>query len=120
MVSLYDVILAKTFSEMRESLEKVVTIDSVKKMITVEGECCKDAISDKSDIIIYYDVACESRPLLLIERIPKKAVNLRELKKKVSKENQCLACFVLAVSIKKGTPYVDVIVVREAIYNNIK
>lgn len=115
----YKNLITRTFSEALEEYRGISGSNTPRKILTIKGEQDNDTLSNESDIIAYYDLAGDTCPLLVIERIPKRVFRREGLKLKLRKATEELSGKYVVLIDKTKKASIDVILVKESIYDEL-
>lgn len=116
---LFNQLVSLTYNEARETYPEFEDLNRVERTIVMHNSAKIDSMSNNSDIIVYYDIVENSKPLLIIERIPQAEYSLKALKMKIKQINESISGYKVVLSTKKSKGYYDVLVVAQSIYSSI-
>ena len=63
---MFDSILNASYEEARQRFSKFLFVDTLQRRISVKGDGISDSLSKDSDIIIYYSLVGDNKPLLIL------------------------------------------------------
>lgn len=113
---MYSTILETPYSKAREKFTRFDGVDSVRHILTVKSAyVSRDAISEDSDIIIYYSMVNDTTPLVVIERMRKEEAKRLMIKKVVKSLKKEIKGYMVNISTEHND-YVDVVLVKNNIY----
>ena len=112
-------LLSFTYEEMRKEVSDVEAFSTARKSIIIRSKGI-DSFGDDSDIVVCYDLLDDSVPLLLVERINKKDISLRKLKRRVRRLQSDFEDYIVEVVTTNSPLYYDVLVLKKNIYNRLK
>lgn len=111
----FNKLLKEKFSDVAEEYEGVVDVHTAQKIVVIKGKGTNDTISDSSDVLVYYDVVGDSRPLIVIERISGAEITRCKVKRAVRRLNRELRGRYTVTLKRAGNNYYDVILVKTSI-----
>lgn len=121
---MYSNILNVKFSEIRKKFVKFDSVDAGKRIITLTNLEGLDTVSNDSDIIVYYNVMENTTPVMLVERVSTVTVQEKQVRAMAELFNQENKEYVASVKrvkkTKKAGDYLDILVVRRRVYENLQ
>lgn len=116
---MYSDILGATYSQVSHRFQQFVSTDVFKRVITLRNTDNIDSYSNDSDIVIYYSVIKDASPLLVVERLEKYECKFSAVKRFVKKLNKELIGYIANYQISKNKQYIDIILVKDNLYENL-
>lgn len=111
---MFSEIIKLKYPELKEKYPDIKNSDNVSKVITMNNRKDIDSFSNKSDILLYYDVTNDEL-LTLVERLEKSEADISELEKQVDEFNSQHVDYVASVKISEE--YIDLTIVHSSLAN---
>lgn len=118
---MYKGILEMSMSSLLQREDLTYEINRLKGIITFRATSDLDAFSDKSNVIVYYSVLEDSKPLLLVERIPVNVMSIKALKRRVRRcsEDSSMLNYMITIDKSEDKDYIDVVFIVKNVYTNL-
>lgn len=115
---MYDGILNCNYKELREKYPMPNSFSNGRKAVSLKNAEDIDSFSNKSDILVYYDLVDESTPLMIVERVPDEEFSsVEELEAMVDRLNNEISGYVVRYSVAEDKEFVDITLVKKNIYD---
>ena len=109
-----EVFLQERFSNVQRKFAGSLEVFPVHKIITVKGVAKGLKLFAESDMVAFYDMAEDSKPLIVIERIPKNKVHrLQVMSAAKNLKKKLRPTFVVLFKVQKKS--YDIIIMRDSI-----
>lgn len=116
---MYKDVLNLSYSQCREVYPQFVSIDKANKVIAMKNGNDIDSISNESDILVYYDIIVDSKPLMLVERISCKDKSVGEVEQIVEKERVFIPNYHFNITVSEDKCFVDVVLMDRNVYERL-